>query len=190
MAGHAGDAEHVLVGLAGQADHEVQLEPGEPALERGPHGLVELRLVHALVDRVAQRLGARLGRERQRAALVGGEPGEALRRRVDAQRRQRHAQAGAQLADARERLRDAAVVARAQREQRDLVAAGLVEQPVGGLDHEVDRPLPHRPVPHARLAEAAAGGAAAHDLDDDAVVDRLEHRDDRAAARAGSPRTP
>ena len=122
----------------------------------------------------------RLGRERERAALVGGEARQALGRRVDAQRRQRDAQAGAQLADARERLRDAAVVARAEREQRDLVAAGLVEQPVGGLDHQVHRPLPHRPVPHARLAEAAAGGAAAHDLDDDAVVDRLEHRDDRA----------
>ena len=121
-----------------------------------------------------------LRRERQRAALVGGEAGQALGRRVDAQRRQRHAQAGAQPADARERLRDAAVVARAEREQRDLVAAGLVEQTVGGLDDQVHRPLPDRPVPHARLAEAAAGGAAAHDLDDDAVVDRLEHRDDRA----------
>ena len=107
-------------------------------------------------------------------------PGEALRRRVDAQRRQRDAQAGAQLADARERLRHRAVVARAEREQRDLVAAGLVEQPVGGLDHQVDRPLAHRPVPHAGLAEAAAGGAAAHDLDDHAVVDGLEHGHDRA----------
>ena len=101
------------------------------------------------------------------------------RRRVDAQRRQRDAQARAQLADARERLGDAAVVARAQREQRDLVAAGLVEQPVGGRDDQVDRPLPDRPVPHAGLAEAAAGGAAAHDLDDDAVVHGLEHRHDR-----------
>ena len=76
---HAGDAQHVFVGLAGQADHEVQLEAGEPALERGPHGLVELRLVHALVDGVAQRLACRPRAPASGAALVGGEARQALR---------------------------------------------------------------------------------------------------------------
>ena len=72
-AGHAGDAGDIGVGLAGQADHEVQLEAGEAAAEGGAHGLLELRVVDALVDGVAQLLGARLRGERDGPALVGGE---------------------------------------------------------------------------------------------------------------------
>jgi hypothetical protein len=71
---HRRDPLHVVVGLAGQPDHEVQLQPREAAREHGAHRLVELRLVDALVDALTQGLRAGLGRKRHRPALLRGEP--------------------------------------------------------------------------------------------------------------------
>ena len=57
--GQVGDRRHVVVVLAGQPDHEVQLDAAEPGRERRRHGGVELLLGDALVDRVAQTLRTR-----------------------------------------------------------------------------------------------------------------------------------
>ena len=65
------------------------------------------------------------------------------------------------------------IVAGAEAEQADLVVAGVAVAFQGGLHDGLDRADAQRPLDDGRLAEAALPGAAAHDLDGDAVVRRL-----------------
>ena len=71
------------------------------------------------------------------------------------------------------KLRQAGVVAGGQAHQRHLVVAGGADQLFRHLHQVVHAALPHRAVDHPRLAEATAPGAAAEDLQHDAVVDDL-----------------
>jgi hypothetical protein len=178
-----GDGRHVVVGLTGQTDHEVQLQAAVAGPKDAPHGRREVLLVDPLVDGVAQRLGAGFGGQRDRATLLVAEARQYDRRRVDPQRGQRHAHVREPFADAGDGLAHAAVVARRQRDQRDLVAARGSQGARGGLDDHGDRSLAHRAVPHAGLAEPAAGGAAAHDLDHRPVVDSFDERHQRLGDR-------
>ena len=62
-----GNAQNVLVGLCGQAQHKVELDVVPAAFKRGGTGLQDLRLRHILVDSVAQALGTGLRRKGQTA---------------------------------------------------------------------------------------------------------------------------
>src|SRR5664280_3915385 len=63
--GEVGDLKHVLVGLGGQAAHEVQLHlPPAGRVGRGD-GVDQVVLADHLVDDLANALRAALGRERQ-----------------------------------------------------------------------------------------------------------------------------
>jgi hypothetical protein len=87
------DAEHVLVGFGGQADHEVQLHALVPAREHALGGFQDVGLGDVLVDEVAHALGAGLGRKGQaRDAARGQIAQQFLVEAVGAQRghRQRH----------------------------------------------------------------------------------------------------
>ncbi len=178
------DADDVLVLLGGQADHEVELHAVPAAPEHPLGALGHVRLGDVLVDHVAHALGPGLGRE--------GEAGDAhlrhlveelLAQAVGAQRRhrQRHllvAQLARHLAHQR---RDAGVVGGRQAGQRGLVVAGLVDAVDDALDDRLGRALAHRAVDHPGLAEAAALGAAARDLDAGAIEHRLGVRHRRVA---------
>ena len=76
-------------------------------------------------------------------------------------------------------LADLGVVGAGQRQQPDLLVAGRLE---ALLDHRADagdRPLADRAGDHPGLAEAAAAGAAAEDLDAHPLVHALGERHDR-----------
>ena len=63
LAGQIRDAQHILVSLGGQAQHEVELHAAPPAGESGAAGLEQVLLPQVLVDGVPQPLGPRLRRE-------------------------------------------------------------------------------------------------------------------------------
>ena len=63
------DPLHLRERLAGQADHEVQLERGVAGLEGGVDGPLDHLVGDGLADDVAHPLRRRLGRERDRDAL-------------------------------------------------------------------------------------------------------------------------
>src|SRR6266516_1249973 len=67
--GETGDGEHVIVGLGGQATHEVELHLPPTAGVGGGHGLDQIFLGDHLVDHLADAFRAAFGRE--------GEPGAA-----------------------------------------------------------------------------------------------------------------
>ncbi len=179
-AGQLGDAEGVLVGLGGQAGHEVQLHPPPPLGVGGFHRSVEVVVGNELVDDPAHAPRAGFGGEGQAGAagllqLGGDAHGEG----VDPQRRQRHrhlAAVGGVGHGGGDHSLDPAEVGGRQRGQRHLVVAGA-PQAVG--DHAPDLglgPLAHGPGDHARLTEATAPGAAPEDLHVEPVVDHLGER--------------
>ncbi len=52
LLGQLGDAQHILVGLGGQTQHEIELHAAPPAGEGGAAGAEDLLLRHILVDGV------------------------------------------------------------------------------------------------------------------------------------------
>jgi len=179
--GQVGDALEILFALAGQADHEVELDGLPPAREDAPGRLEEVRLGVALVDDVAQPLRPGLGGDGEaRLAHPADFLDEPRGQGLDAKRRQPQGDPPAAVAvhqRAQQRL-DPRVVAGAERQQRDLVVA---RRPEGLLGHREQRggvALPHRPPDHPRLAEPASPGASPGDLEGDAVVDRVHEGDD------------
>ena len=75
-----------------------------------------------------------------------------------------------------------------QRGQRHLVVPAPLEPAADHVAHLRRRALAHGPGDHAGLAEAAAAGAAAEDLDVEPVVHHLGQRHERArAGRASRP---
>ena len=72
-----------------------------------------------------------------------------------------------------EHIANAGVVGRGERGQRHLVIAGLFQTLNHRRDDLVGRALTHRAIRHAGLAKTTAAGAAAQDLDRQAVVDQL-----------------
>ena len=60
LPGQIGNAQHVLVGLGGQAQHKIELYAVPPAGEGGAHRLEQVLLPQVLVDGVPQALSPRL----------------------------------------------------------------------------------------------------------------------------------
>ncbi len=73
-----------------------------------------------------------------------------------------------------DQLQHLGVIGGGEGQQADFFEAGLVHGGLDGFQDFVHRSLPHRAGDHPRLAEAAAAGAAAHDLDRDPVVDGVD----------------
>ena len=174
------DAAHVVVGLGGQADHEVELHlppaAGKDALGR----LVELLLGDVLVHHVAHPRCARLRSE--------GEPGGAHLldlveqlglEAISAQRRdaERDALLGEPARHLLHERGDAGDIGGGERRERDLVLAAVLHRADHGLDDLLGIALAHRAVDHPRLAEATTLGAAAGDLDRQAIEDGLRPAD-------------
>ncbi len=189
------DAAHVGVLLGRQADHEVQLHALEAAPEHAVRRLDDVLLGDVLGDDVAHALRAGLGRERQTARAHGRHLAQQIFvQPVGAQRRhrQRHLLV-AQLGHRRlHQRRHARIVGGRQRRQRRLVVAALLDPADERVDDRDRVALAHRPVDHAGLAETAALGAAARDLDRHAVEDRLGVRQrrvvgEREAVDVGDP---
>ena len=164
----------ILLRLRRQPHHEVELHAVPTVLEGRLEGRVYRLVGDALVYHVAQPLRPGLGREGQAALAHRLKPrGEADREGVDAQARQRklYLVVRQHRREALERLRDSAPVAGREREQADLLPAGLVEQRLDLLADRGRGAFAHGAVYHSGLAEAAAARAALEDLHRDAVVD-------------------
>ena len=167
----------------GQAAHEVELHLPPAVGVRRRDGADQVLLVDRLVDHLAHPLAAALGGEGQAGATaVAGElVGQRDVEGVDPGRGQRQRDVGALVAvgQALGDLGDLGVVGAGQREQPDLLEAGLADAVLDHRADRLDRALAHRAGDHAGLAEAAAAGAAAEDLDAEALVHGLGQRHQR-----------
>ena len=170
------DAQHVLVGLRGQAQHEIELHIVPAAGEGRGAGGQNLFLGDVFIDGVPEPLGSGLRREGQAAFphpldLQHQVPGEVIRpegrqRQVDLPRLavvQQLVRQGLQLL----------VVRGGEAGQVDLMVAGIFQGIHRLLVQGFRIPGPHRPVAEARLAEAAAADAAPEHLQVGPVVDNL-----------------
>ena len=172
----ARDALDVVVGLGGQADHEVKLAAAPPRLKRGVDGSEQVVFRHVLVDHVPQALRTRLGREGKAALLlprdelchVDAERVEALGRKRDA-----HALAVARMVQLDEDIGNLRMVGRGKRGQTHLVVTSVSKAIEHRRHHVVRRALAHRTVHHAGLAEAAPARASTQHLDRKAIVHAL-----------------
>ena len=176
MIGQIGDGHDVLVALAGKAHHKVELHAVPAGLEGRLGRTVQVLLGHVLVNDVAHALTAGLGRERQAALLFAGDRlGHIHAKRIQALRRNGHANTRILQAtvEPAEHVANAGVVSRGERGQRHLVIAGLFQTLNHRRDDLVGRALAHRAIRHACLAKTTPAGAAAQDLDRQAVVDQL-----------------
>ena len=171
-----GDADHVLLGLAGQTHDEVHLHPVVAALEDPLGRGQDVLVADVLVDDVAHPLGAGLGGEGQPRDADALDPIEQLLAEAVGPQR-----SDPELDLAALKLRDqlldqgidAGHVGGAQRGQAGLAKAPLVDAVEHRLDHLLGIPLADRAVDHPRLAKATALGAAAGDLDGGPVEDRF-----------------
>ncbi len=174
------DLQHVLVGLGGEAAHEIELHLTPAGGVGRGHRVDEVVLGDHLVDDLADALAATFGRKREtRAAAVAGElVGQVDVERVDAGRGQGQRGLGAFVAvsEALGHRRDLAVVGAGQRQQPDLLEAGGLQAALDHLTDALDRTLAHRSGDHARLAEATPARTSPKDLDRHAFVHRLGQR--------------
>ncbi len=178
---HVADLEHVLVGLGGQAAHEVQLHLAPAVAVRGGDGPDQVLFRDHLVDDLAHALGAALGGEGQAgAATVAGQlVGQVHVERVHAGRRQGQAHLVVRVAvgEALGDVGDLRVVRGGQGEEADLLEAGGLQALLHHFADAGDASLPHGARDHAGLAETTAAGAAAEDLHGHALVDGFGERD-------------
>ncbi len=174
--GHFRDAQHVLVRLRGQAQHEIQLYRVPAAGEGGLQALGQLLLGDVLVDGVPEALGAGFGGEGQPRLPPPLEPlhqlhGEVVRPEggegevyvvLPAE--------GLQIVAQAHQLR---IVAGGQGAEGHFLIAGIPDGRLGVLRQLLPAPAPHRTVDVPRLTEPAAPNAAPEDLQGHPVVDDL-----------------
>ena len=168
-----GDAQHVRIGLTGQADHEIELDLAVAVLHRRANAAQQLPIGKPLVDDVAQALAAGLRRKGE-AGLAGAakDVGDVLVEAVHplAGQGERHVLIGKPIAQFHPHRRQGQVIGAAEREQGKVAVAGALHAGFDRLDHRLRLHIPGRAREHARLAEAAAAGAAAADLHREPVV--------------------
>ena len=199
---HAGgcldDAHHVLVGFAGQPDHEVQLHALMAAREHAMGGFQDVGFGHVLAHHIPHALGSGFGRKGQaRHAQARHRTQEIVVEPIGAQRRNRKRRLVlAQSADGGlHQRRHARVVSRRQRGQRGLIVAALANALHQRIHNRHGVTLTHRSIHHAGLAKTATFGATARDLDRHAIEHRLgvRHRrivGERKAIDVGHPGAP
>ena len=139
-------------------------------------GVDQILLGHALVDHVPQALGARFGGEGQAAFFHPLGLGQGVLHELI------HPQAGQGQADPLvaqlvrqpgSQLVDMGIVAAGKGAEGNFFVAGIFHTGLGDLHQLFHAALPNGTVQHARLTEAAAPGAAPHDLQHDTVKDHL-----------------
>ena len=172
-----GNAEHVGVGLTGQADHEIELDFAVAVLHRRANAAQQLPIGEPLVNDVAQALAAGLRRKGE-AGLAGAaeDVGDVLVEAIHplAGQGEGHVLVGEAIAQLHPDRRQGQVVGAAERKQGKVAVAGALHAGFDRLDHRLRLHIPGRASEHARLAEAAAAGAAAADLHGEPVVHRLD----------------
>ena len=167
------DAIQIFIGLRGQANHEVELDGGRAALKRIADAPQNLLFGNIFIDDVPQPLCPGFGRKGK--ALFAGALHTLrifLLEGIHPQRGQRdtHALLLELVKQPIRQLLYAAVVSRAQRRKRDFLIACAVDQLPRLLAQRLHALLPHRPVDEPRLAEPAAPGAPAENLQRNPVV--------------------
>ena len=167
------DALQILVRFGGQAHHEIQLHAAPAAFESVRHRADQVGLGNALVDYVPQPLSARLGGQGEaRFFHLLRFLQRLLHDVVNAHGGQRNAHplffiSGHQRGN---QLGQAGIIAGGKGGKAHFLIAGGGFQRIGQFQQALHAALPHRAIQHARLAEAAAPGAAPHDFQHDAVV--------------------
>ncbi len=134
---HVADLQDVLVGLGGQAAHEVQLHLTPAVAVRGGDRADQVLLRDHLVDDLAHPFGAALGGEGEAgAAPVAGQlVGQVDVERVDAGRGQRQADlvVGVAVGEALGDVTDLAVVGGGEREEADLLRSRVALRPLSTI---------------------------------------------------------
>ena len=170
------DAQHVLVGFRGQAQHEIQLHGAVPPGEGRAAGLQQVLLGNVLVDHVPEPLGPGLRGEGQTGFAALGQPlhqahGEIIRPQTG--QREIHVPLLAEGLQLIAQLRQRRIVAGGQAGQGHLLISGVV----AGLHAVPGAKLPAAvadgTVDIARLTEAAAPDAAPEQLQHHPVLDDL-----------------
>jgi len=187
------DGPHVLLRLAGEPHHEVELQRMPAAAEDPLRRLEDVVVADVLVHGAPQPFRPRLGGEREAGLAHPAELRDrVLPQGVEPQRREGEGdvlrlQGGHRLGD---EPVDAAVVGGGERQEPHLVVPRLRRGLLQVGQHRERVSFAHRPVCVAGLAEAASAGAAARDLDAQAVVDHAHRREDRVGQqrRAGEVR--
>ena len=172
-----GDAEHVVVALAGQADHEIELDLAIAGLHRRADAAQQFLVAEALVDDVAQALGAGFGGEGEpRLAGTAEDMGDVGVEAIDPLARQGEGDVlvSEPVAQLHPHRRQRQIVAATQRQQREIGVAGAAHALLHRLNHRLGLHIAGGAGEHAGLTEATTAGAAAADLDGEAVVDRFD----------------
>ena len=172
-----GNPEHVLVGFPRQTNHEIELHLAVAAFHRGANAPEQVPIGEALVDDVAEPLGAslrgegesRLAGATQDVGDVGVEAINPLTGQGEA-----HVFVGEAVAELHTHRRQGQVIGAAQGEQRKIGIAGFGHALLHRLNHRFGLHIPGRAGEHARLAKAATPGAAPPDLNREPVVDRFD----------------
>ena len=187
------DGVEVLLGLRGQADHEIKLDETPSGGKDLLNGLEKIGLGVSFVDDPAQPLGPRLHGEREAGFpdfldLVNQGGGQSFD--AEGRERDRHLHPAVAVDDEREQRFDCGVVPRAQGEKGNFVVAGGVQTFFKDFEDFFRGPFPQGAVNHPGLAEAAAPGAAPGDFDVQAVVNHLQKRQDRTVRKGAQIRGP
>ena len=179
--GHVGNAQHILVRLRRQTQHEVQLHGAVPAGKGGAAALQQVVQRHVLIDHIPQALRTRLRRKGQAGLAALGQTLHQLHGEVV---RPQGRQGQADMALVAERLQLIAqagqrrVIAGGQAGQRHLLIAGVVAGADAVIGAQVAAAVAHRTVDVARLTEPAAPDTAAKQLQRHPILHDLRAGDD------------
>ena len=168
LVGQLRDLPPVLRRLRGQTQHEIELDLLPSSAEGLSRAVQDLLLRDSLVYDVSEPLRARLRGKGQIPPPCVLKPRHDVEREgIDAERRQlqRCAARPVCIHNVIDQFLDAGIVAGTERAEGEVVLPCVLYELVRVRFEPVKRPLPVRPVDHARLAEAAASDAAPLDLD-------------------------
>ena len=182
LGGQVGDAQHVLVGLGGQTQHEVELHTAPTTGKGGAAGVQQIFFGDVLVDGVTEPLGTCLGSEGQttlaatslklfhefHGEVVGTEGRQGDAYVVGSAVVQQTVTQGEQVG----------IVAGGERHKSHLLIAGGLAGIDALLHQQLLATVTDGTIDKTGLTEAAATDTAAEELQHDTVVGDLGGRDD------------